>query len=479
MPLSATHFYYRAGFGPHASQLAQPTSFDARTAFEQCWQASAAAPQPIMVSQNAVDGLINGLGNLGRLQQAAGEEQIDMRQELARRNREGVRSLNLLWLEEMVQSPAQLREKMALFWHGHFACRNLNSFYQQQLLQVIREHALGNFGTLLKAVSQSPAMLAFLNNQQNRKQQPNENFAREVMELFTMGRGHYTESDVREAARAFTGWGFTPDGQFVFRRQQHDFGTKTVLGHAGAWDGNDVLRLLLEQRATARFVVRKIYRYLVHDQPDEEKVEWLASRFFSNGYEIGPLLRDIFTSNWFYSRENMGSLIKSPVELWVGIRRLLPMQLDNPAIQLLLQRALGQVLFYPPTVAGWPGGTAWIDSSSLLLRMRLAHLVAMADPLELSIRADDDVNMGRMSNMEMEGMPQRFRLKASIDWAPLYKAWQNIPQQQLYKTITDALLVAGPPPVLKTAAVQPSVGAEEAIRSLVIGTLSSPEFQIS
>ena len=181
----------------------------------------------------------------------------------------------------MINSEAQLREKMSLFWHGHFACRVMNIYFQQQLLDIIRENALGNFGDLLHEVSKSPAMLSFLNNQQNKKQHPNENFAREVMELFTMGRGNYTEEDVKEGARAFTGWGFNLQGEFVYRPFQHDNGKKTFLGKTGNFDGDDIIDILLEQKQTAKFISQKIYKYFVNDTPDIEKIEWLAEQVLS------------------------------------------------------------------------------------------------------------------------------------------------------------------------------------------------------
>ena len=264
----------------------------------------------------------------------------------------------------MTNTEAQLREKMSLFWHGHFACRVINSYFQQELLHIIRENATGNFGSMLKAISKSPAMLQFLNNQQNRKSHPNENFAREVMELFTMGRGNYTENDVKEAARAFTGWGFNLQGEFVFRKQQHDDGKKTFLGKSGNFNGDDILDILLEQKQTARFITKKIYRYFVNEKVDEEKIKILSEQFYESGYDIEKLLTNIFTAGWFYEDHNIGNKIKLPVELIFGIRRLLPLDMENEDAQLLFQKVFQEVLFLPPNVAGLAGGKNWIDSSN-------------------------------------------------------------------------------------------------------------------
>ncbi|MEY4893139.1 MAG: hypothetical protein RIQ34_1751, partial [Bacteroidota bacterium] len=367
------HLLWRAGFGPAVEQLNELDRYNPRQYWSALVKASEKPPTPIEVANNAIDGLVMGVQTFAELSKR--ELDPDQRKELQQRNRNGIRDLNSIWMSKMVNSSAQLREKMAFFWHGHFACRNLNVLYQQQLLNIIRQHALGNFGTMLKAVSRSAAMLNFLNNQQNRKDHPNENFAREVMELFTIGRGNYSESDVKEAARAFTGWTANFQGEFVFRRFQHDFGSKTVLGRSGNFEGEEVLNILLEEKKTAVYITTKLYRFLVNEIPDATHIQWLSDRFYKNGYEIGPLLEDIFTSDWFYENKHIGTRIKSPIELLAGIRRLLPMQIDDATGQLLLQRGLGQVLFYPPNVAGWPGGKTWIDSSSLMLRMRVPRLL--------------------------------------------------------------------------------------------------------
>ena len=185
----------------------------------------------------------------------------DQKKLIQQRNRKQNIEVNLNFLQEMVHGEDQLREKMAFFWHGHFATRVVNPKMSAQILNVIRQNALGNFKDLLFAVSKAPAMLSFLNNQQNKKGHPNENFAREVMELFTMGRGTYTEEDIREAARAYTGWAYNKDGEFVERKNVHDNGTKTFLGRTGNFSGDDVLHIILEQKATARFITAKLYRF--------------------------------------------------------------------------------------------------------------------------------------------------------------------------------------------------------------------------
>lgn len=272
------------------------------------------------------------------------------------KNRKQIYQLNLSFLDQMVFSEDQLREKMAFFWHGHFATRTNNAAFNLQLLNTIRKKALGNFGDLLIAVSQSPAMLQFLNNQQNKKDHPNENFAREVMELFTLGRGNYSEKDVQEAARAFTGWSFLPDGTFFERPKLHDFGSKTFLGKTGNFNGNEVLEIILAQKATAKFITTKIYRFFVNEKLNTEIIEDLSNQFYASNYNIKELLQNIFSSDWFFREENIGTKIKSPIELMAGMRRILPMEIQNPENLIAYQKLLGQMLLYPPNVAGWPSG---------------------------------------------------------------------------------------------------------------------------
>src|ERR1043165_8623322 len=338
--LKNQHLMWRAGFGPAASQIEQLKSISPNQLFKALEKASAKKPVFLDARDDYLKGLVKGLEEEGMRRKMLDP---DERRNIQQQTRQAIRSLNLLWLEEMVHSDAQLTEKMAFFWHGRFASRNLNVFYQQQMLDVIRNNALGSFRDLLHGVSKSAAMLNFLNAQQNRKDHPNENFAREVMELFTLGRGNYTEHDIKEAARAFTGWGANLKGEFVFRKFQHDDGSKTVVGKTGNFIGEDVLDILLEQKQCANFITQKIYRFFVNEDVDKAKVDWLAARFYKNDYNIGKLMEDIFTSDWFYDEKNIGTRIKSPVELLAGIRRVLPMEIDNQEAQLQVQRVLGQV----------------------------------------------------------------------------------------------------------------------------------------
>ncbi len=483
--LKNQHLMWRAGFGPAVEQLGDLSQYSPKQFYKALAKASDKKPEYLDVADDYLKGLLMGIEEIGRQQRK--ELSVDEKKMIQQKNREGVRNLNLFWMHEMVNSAAQLREKMAFFWHGHFACRNLNVFYQQGLLDVIRTNALGNFGTLLKEVSKTPAMLNFLNNQQNRKDHPNENFAREVMELFTMGRGNYTEHDIKEAARAFTGWGSNVKGEFQFRRFQHDFGSKTILGHTGNYDGDEVLDILLGEKQTAKFISRKIYRFMVNETPDDDKTNWLAERFYKNNYDISKLLEDIFTSDWFYNEKNIGAKIKSPIELLVGIQRMLPMKIEKEEALLLIQRVLGQLLFYPPNVAGWPGGKSWIDSSTLMMRMRIPQMLNDRDDLNVKPKDDDDQMMGR-KDKEVED-PKAKVLQAmgrvnkpilvSIDWSLYTKNFEPVPREALLSHLMGLLLEAKSQvsPDLITQYADSS-GREKFIKTATLQIMSTPEYQL-
>ncbi len=475
--LKNQHLLWRAGFGPMAENAADLDKISQKELWGLLQKTSAKKPEKINVAQNLVDGLYKGIQDVAQMQKP--ELTNDQKKQIREQSREDLKNLNIRWLEEMINNEAQLREKMSLFWHGHFACRVINSYFQQELLQIIRENALGNFKDLLRAVSKSPSMISFLNNQQNRKKKPNENFAREVMELFTMGRGNYTETDIKEAARAFTGWGFNLKGEFEFRKFQHDDDKKTVLGKTGNFDGDDVLNILLEQKQTAKYITKKIYRYFVNDKADDAKVEWLSNRFYQNDYDLKKLLEDIFTADWFYEEKNIGTKIKSPVELLAGIRRLLPMEMENDQAQILFQKTLGQILFYPPNVAGWPGGKTWIDSSSLMLRLRIPQILSANDIMDIMPKTDDDVQGGMM---EMAAKKLKDVTKggtAKIDWSLAAAIFDKIPREKLLQKITDTLLqTKGHVPDTLLEKYVNSENRENFIKSAIVNLMSTPEYQL-
>lgn len=283
------------------------------------------------------------------------------------------------WAERMLTSPRPLEEKMTLFWHGHFATEELkNDDYRLMLQQntTLRQLATSDMSSLLIAMSKDPAMLLYLDNRLNVKGHANENYAREILELFSLGIGNYTENDIKEAARAFTGWrnqGLT----FIDDRAQHDEGMKTVFGQTGNWDGEDVVDLILQQEAAGEFIAGKIYRFFVREEISEQMLDELAARLRDDNYALKPFLRALFLSQDFYSEPSLGTQIKSPVQFLVSTYRKLGLErIPGTPYFPAATNLLGQALGNPPNVKGWDGGRAWLNPSTILLRNNLiGHLL--------------------------------------------------------------------------------------------------------
>src|SRR5947209_15488342 len=290
---------------------------------------------------------------------------------------ENILDLRRWWLERMMNVPAPVVEKMTLFWHGQFATsvQKVKGGYWMWLQnETLRRNALGNFATLVKAISRDPAMMIYLDLQQNREAHPNENWARELMELFTVGIGNYSEDDIRAAARAFTGYRIDmTTQQFRFARMEQDLGTKKFMGHTGPLNGDNVIDILVRQPACSRFIGRKLWRFFVEDEPSQEIVDAIASRIRAHNFEMRPVLREIFSSAEFYSDRAMGTQIKSPLQYIVQTSKLLETQLPSPIVAQNAMRQMGQILFAPPNVKGWDGGKAWITTSTLLFRYNFAN----------------------------------------------------------------------------------------------------------
>ncbi|MBZ4189714.1 DUF1800 domain-containing protein [Niabella beijingensis] len=480
------HLLWRAGFGPAVEQLQDLEKYTPQEYYRALVKASAKEPGYINIASDELLNLYETY--LTPAKRAA--LTADDRRILNRKQQAAVKDLNLYWLKEMIGSSAQLREKMAYFWHGHFASRNGNLFYNQLFLHTLRKNALGDFRTLLKEVSRSASMLYFLNNQQNKKGHPNENFAREVMELFTLGRGHYTENDIKEGARAFTGWTANARGEFVFNKKQHDEGVKNFLGKKGNFNGEEVLDIILEKRQTATFITEKIYRFFVNDTIDKDLVQSLSESFYKD-YDIGRLMERIFTAEWFYTEKNIGARIKSPIELLAGIQRMIPMRLDNDNALMNLQRILGQQLLYPPNVAGWPGGRSWIDSSTLMMRLRIPQLFNDKDLLNVKPKQDDDVMMGRkadgMANVPVKPAAKKVPkpvagaglINAKIDWPQYVAKFEKVKREALFPSISAYLFQVNAGKIDTVAAKFVDSSDRAAyIRSVTIQLMSTPEYQL-
>lgn len=404
------HLYSRFGFGLNAKELAQlrSISFSEKLASEKII--------PLKIDLSALKNIHpKSLSQMNKK---------SLRKELKGK----VTELNVHWLNEMISSDNFIREKMSLFWHHHFACIIKNPLFAQQFSNIIRTHATGSFKTLLIELSQSAAMIDFLHTKQNRKSAPNEDFARELCELFTLGRDNeYTEKDIAEIAKCFTGWNHEFDGTFIIKTRQHNNGRKTIFGERGNFGGEDVINLILKKEACARFICENIYQYFVNPSINVQHIEELAQVFYESNYNIQTLITHIADSDWFYAEENILSKIKSPIEFIVGLSRLFKIKSDTPKSWMILQNIFDQVLYQPPNVQGWKVNQEWINSNSLPLRLRLPSIILSDAKLEIETKPDYDSNPndGRMKN------PISRRLDFSHDWAYFFRINKNIDLKEL------------------------------------------------
>jgi len=456
--IKEAHLYNRAGFGVPVQEvkLKSPTAL----------LSSASRESPIKtIDLPVVDS----------------QEMVKMtkeeRKKKFQKSKKDVLLLNATWLEQMSSPDAFVREKMTFFWHDHFACRTQAAYLVQQQNNVIRKHVLGSFKNLLTAVSKDPAMLLFLNNQQNKKDSPNENFAREVMELFTLGRGNYTETDIKNAARAFTGWAFNPKtGEYIFSPRVHDEGIKNFRGKRGNFSGDDILEFILEDKQTAEFITNKIWNYFVsQDVVDKEIVKSLSAGFYQSGYDIDKLMKSIFQSSWFYEDRFMGNRIKSPVELIVGIQVHTGGSFADETSPLFIQRALSQILFYPPNVGGWPQGREWIDSSSLTFRMSLPAV--MLRNAESTIQAKDDGDVNNLTNQV-----KKSQVSFSVDWTPIVNRFIKDTTESTLSEIESFLLSRPTTAENRLLVSKYASGATddlEMVKRAYVSYMSLPEYQLN
>ncbi|MBK1834839.1 DUF1800 domain-containing protein [Roseibacillus ishigakijimensis] len=303
----------------------------------------------------------------------------EQNQERNRTYREQSRSLVGQWINRMIRTEAPLTEKMMLFWHDHFPVssqkvRFAKLLWMQQ--ELFRKEALGNFGRLTHGIAQDPAMMIYLDSVQSSKRKPNENFARELLELFTLGEGHYSEEDIKEAARAFTGYRLERySGKVHFQKRQWDEGEKTILGKTAKFDGAGVVSHVLTHPRCGQYLAGKLWRFFAYDNPSEELISRLGQLFTAQNYELRPLLREIFLSPEFYTAQALRSQIKSPIDYLVMMHRQLELPAIDPLVSEQVLKQLGQVPYDPPNVAGWDWGQAWVNTNTLLSRYHLAGIV--------------------------------------------------------------------------------------------------------
>jgi uncharacterized protein (DUF1800 family) len=298
--------------------------------------------------------------------------------------RRRLEELRFWWLERMRTGAVSAGEKLALFWHGHFAT-SVTKVRSNHLMMVqndvFRKLGAGPFRELCAAMARDAAMLVWLDGRDNKAKAPNENFAREILELFALGEGKYSENDIREAARCFTGWRVRPEnGEAFFVQKQHDSGRKTLFGKTGVFGDREAVEIICAQPRCAEFLVRKLWEFYAYPDPDPKLVESLVAHYRSHDLHTGELLRMMFKRPEFYSSKARARQIKSPVQWLVQSARETNRQLLPPGVALPLAAELGQNLFMPPSVKGWDGGTAWINSATLIRRSNTALLLATAAP---------------------------------------------------------------------------------------------------
>ncbi|MBQ0733449.1 DUF1800 domain-containing protein [Aquimarina celericrescens] len=453
------HLYWRTGFGITSNELKTTRKFTKNQIIDRLFLESQKA-SPLHM-------------NFGALNKSPKNLSREERKEARKLRIQKMNELNFLWFSRLLNTDQILREKMTLFFHDHFAVRLRTPRACIHLNNVIRKHALGNFGDMLVEVSKSPAMLLFLNNRQNRKDHPNENFARELMELFTLGRDNeYNENDIKEAARAFTGWTFNKEGQFILRKNHHDYGEKTFLGRTGNFTGEDILKILLKEKQTALYITQKLYSYLVNETINKNRVEKLAMVFYDSNYNLEILLREILSSKWFYDSQNIGNKIKSPIELMVGLSRTFHIQYEDPKVLLYLQRKLNQILFFPPNVAGWTGGKAWIDNSTLMLRLKLASVTLNSGVIEWQDENDNPENkmMRQEINKAVKSKLQK-KVKATPDWKSFLTSLEQKGKSNLISFILQ-------PELSEMARGVVSRLNQNDTKHFIIELLSLPEYQL-
>ena len=402
----AAHLYRRAGFGGSPDDVARVAAAGMHASvdgFIRFANTSALPAQPELVSERLTpeERQILLASRKADSSATSADDSIRVKKKIGVTRRDNTIAMQRWFLDRMIASPAQLQEKMTLFWHGHFTSAYQKGVTATELVDqnnLFRANALGNIRDLTLKVSQDPAMLRYLDNAQNVKAHPNENYARELMELFTLGIGNYTETDVRESARAFTGWAFDRDGGFRDFPQRHDDGTKTFLNRTGNFSGTDIVQIIFTQPAAARWFATKLLNFFVYNDPEPALVDAVAVQLRKSDFNLQPVMAMLLRSNVFYSDRAYRALVKSPVQFVVGSYQLYGIP-QSDIIALGALRRMGQILFYPPNVKGWDGGAAWLNSQTLLTRENFASgleaKMGQAAWVQQSLRSMDPASVSR------------------------------------------------------------------------------------
>ncbi|MBC8105911.1 MAG: DUF1800 domain-containing protein [Anaerolineae bacterium] len=381
--IKAAHLLNRAGFGGTPEEIEHVMALGPIKAVDELLDFPEAGAdeqsQTDVPDLSSIDGYPKSFRDLRQMYVGkSAEERKQLQQKFQMANREAMLATIGWWLKRMTFGPHPLQEKLTLFWHGHFTTsakeeKAASPMWNQN--ELLRRFAAGNFRDYVRQVSRDPAMLDYLNNSQNRKAKPNENYARELMELFTLGIGNYSETDIKESARAFTGWAHDGD-DFVFRKFDHDEGQKTFMGRKGNFGGDEVIDIILMNPACAPYIGQKLWTFFAYEDPEPLLVQGLGNIFRESKFELRPLIRTMLQSRAFYSERAIATQIKSPVQLVCGTVRLLGLKSPDPRFVFGALQQMGQVPLMPPNVKGWPGGRMWINTSTLFVRYNTAVMLA-------------------------------------------------------------------------------------------------------
>ena len=465
----AAHLLGRAGFGGTPEEIALAVQDGPRKTVDRLLDFPDACADEISKEDvpdlSRIDGYPRTFADRRKLFEGRDpEERKLLQQRLNQANQAALRATAMWWVGRMATGPYPLHEKLTLFWHGHFttsARDERSAWLMWGQNETLRQHAAGNFGQFVRAIARDPAMIDYLNNQQNRKKSPNENFAREVMELFTLGIGNYTEKDIKEAARAFTGWAH--DGEsYIYRKYDHDDDVKTFFGRRGKFGGDDVIDIILQQRACAIYIAYRLWAYFVSDDSDPQVIASLGEILRENDYELRPVLRTIFLSKAFYDTGVIGAQIKSPIQLVVGTVRALGVKMPDYQRLYGALKQMGQIPLMPPNVKGWPGGRTWINTSTLFVRQNTALWLAGGEAVSGSKRGN------RNKSRKNQQASHTLKVSADGEAGDLVDEWV-------------ASLIHRDIPADRRAVLLATVGkspTQESVTALVQLILSMPEFQL-
>lgn len=454
-PKELQHLYWRAGFGLNPSE------------HKLLLKSKSEIIETLITNSKSITPLQIDLSFLKGLNPKSLKDNPILAKETREKNRKKIKELNYTWVKRLVNPKEVLRERMTLFWANHFVCKDNNVLHIQHYNNTLRTHALGDFRAFVKVISKEASMLKYLNGKQNKKAKPNENFARELMELFALGEGQYSETDIKESARAFTGYNHDYKGNFNLRKRHHDEGLKTFLGKTGNFSGEDIVDIILEDRQCAFYISDKIYRYFVNPEPNKKHIEAMTDVFFKD-YNIEKLMRFVLLSDWFYAEENIGSKIKSPIDFLVGMANTIPVEFEKEKDIIKIQKLLGQTLLDPPNVAGWRGGKAWIDANTIMVRLKLPSV--MLNNARISLIEEGDFNDSVRENY-FKRNKGKLPFKTLPNWEAFLTNFKTIETENLQDYIIQGNLNKGAADYLKTL-------NKKSKQDYCIQLMSLPEYQM-